>query len=314
MAEANNPEISIIIATYNRGHLISQTLDSILNQRFQSWECIIIDDGSSDNTFEIVKGYIASDPRFNYFKRGAEYKKGLPGSRNMGLDLANGNFIQFFDDDDIIHPDNLKTCFNELKEVRYDFCRYHKDPFLENWEIQEFPEIENINRKDFEIENLPDMVTGKIPFASCTVLWKKKCFKELRFNEELMYGEEWECYSRILSMGFIGVSIDQVLYYNRKHPNSNTGEFWNNDSIRTDSYKKAALLIIENLGKNELLNDSLKKFFIRLGFMLKSREIIRRILVLTNSGKIERSKYLLGYNIYPLLRPIFYLKGKIIKI
>ena len=128
-----------------------------------------------------------------------------------------------------------------------------------------------------------------------------------------MYGEEWECYSRILSLGFSGTSIDQVLYYNRKHSNSNTGEFWNKDSYRVNSYKKSALLIIDNLGRKDLLNGSLKKFFIRLGFMLNSREIIEEILKATNSGKFEKMKYLLGYKIYPLLRPVFFLKGKILR-
>ena len=306
----NNPEISIIMATYNRGHFIKETLSSIINQSFQDWECIIIDDGSSDNTYEIIKTYVDSDKRFRYYKRGEDYKKGLPGCRNKGLDLANGNFIQFFDDDDIVHPDNLKTCFKVLSEGNSHFCRYHKEPFTGKWTKSEFPKIGELNNEDFELKDLPDMVTGKIPFASCTVLWDNKCFEGNRFNEDLMYGEEWECYARILSLGFSGTSIDQVLYYNRKHSNSNTGEFWNKDSYRVNSYKKAALLIIDNLGRKDLLNSSLKKFFIRLGFMLNSREIIEEILKATNSGKFEKMKYLLGYKIYPLLKPLFSFKRK----
>ena len=311
--ESNKPEISIIMATYNRGHFIKETLSSIINQSFRDWECIIIDDGSSDNTFDIIKTFIDSDKRFRYYQREEDYKKGLPGCRNKGLDLANGNFIQFFDDDDIIHPDNLKTCFKVLSESNSHFCRYHKEPFTGKWRKPEFPEIDEFNTEDFELKDLPDMVTGKIPFASCTVLWNKKCFEGNRFNEDLMYGEEWECYSRILSLGFNGTSIDQVLYYNRKHANSNTGEFWNKKSFRVNSYKKAALLIIDNLGKKNLLNSSLKKFFIRLGFMLNSHEIIKKILKATNSGKFEKMKYLLGYKIYPLLKPVFFLKGKMLK-
>ncbi|WP_373056908.1 glycosyltransferase family 2 protein [Zunongwangia sp. H14] len=309
-----NPEISIIMATYNRSHLIGETLDTIINQSFRKWECIIIDDESSDNTLEAVKPFIESDSRFKYFKRGKKYMKGLPGSRNMGIALAKGNFIQFFDDDDIIHPDNLKICFEFLKDQQYDFCRYHKEPFSEQSNLPKFSEISNIKKAVFEIENLPDMVTGKIPFASCTVLWNKRCFEELRFNESLMYGEEWECYSRILSSGYEGVSINKVLYYNRKHSNSNTGEFWNKNSIRTASYKNAAFLIIDNLGKKKLLNNTLKKFFIRLSFMLNAQEVLKHILKMTNAGEIEKAKYLLGFKIYPVLRPIFYLKGKIIKI
>ena len=175
--ESNNPEISIIMATYNRGHFVKETLTSIINQSFQDWECIIIDDGSSDNTYEIIKTYVDSDKRFRYYKRGEDYKKGLPGCRNKGLDLANGNFIQFFDDDDIVHPDNLKTCFRVLSEGNSHFCRYHKEPFTGKWTKSEFPKVGELIKEDFELKDLPDMVTGKIPFASCTVLWDNKCFE-----------------------------------------------------------------------------------------------------------------------------------------
>ena len=64
--------------------------------------------------------------------------------RNKGLDLANGNFIQFFDDDDIIHPDNLKTCFQVLSESNSHFCRYHKEPFTGKWTKSEFPKIDQL--------------------------------------------------------------------------------------------------------------------------------------------------------------------------
>ena len=77
--ESNKPEISIIMATYNRAHFIEETLTSIINQSFQNWECLIIDDGSSNNTFEIIKTYTDSDKRFRYYRRGEDYKKGLPG-------------------------------------------------------------------------------------------------------------------------------------------------------------------------------------------------------------------------------------------
>ena len=268
--QRKKPEISIIMATYNRSHFIEEMLNSILNQSFWDWECIIIDDGSSDNTFEIIKSYSGLDQRFKYYKRTEDYKKGLPGCRNMGLDLAKGNFIQFFDDDDIVHPKNLETSLKGIKNSPNYFCRYDKKPFTGKWEVFKLNEVDRLSKKDFGLKDLPDMVTGKIPFASCTVLWDKKCFENLRFNENLMYGEEWECYSRILSMGFKGISIDHVLYYNRKHSGSNTGEFWNKDNSRIESYEIAAILIIENLGNKNLLNSTLKKFFIRLGFMLNS--------------------------------------------
>src|SRR5680860_884854 len=93
-------QVSIIMATYNRSHFIGETLDSILNQAFENWECLIIDDGSTDNTKEFLRPYVLKDSRFEYYERTKDHKKGLPGCRNQGLEIAKGDYIIFFDDDD----------------------------------------------------------------------------------------------------------------------------------------------------------------------------------------------------------------------
>ena len=113
---ANIPQVSIIMATYNRAHLIEETLDSILNQSFINWECLIIDDGSTDNTTEVLRPYLLKDLRLRYSERTKDHKKGLSGCRNQGLELAKGDYIIFFDDDDMVHPDNLKICMEVLSD------------------------------------------------------------------------------------------------------------------------------------------------------------------------------------------------------
>jgi len=304
-------DISIIVATWNRAHLISETLESISNQTYENWECLIIDDGSKDNTAKIVDTFVSSDSRFIYKQRSKKYSKGIPGCRNQGIDDAKGDFIIFFDDDDIVHPENLLTCFILLSDKNLSFCRYDKKPFNDNIKKIVFQKIKLPYSKVFKIEDLGKMITGDIPFASCCVMWDKKCFQNERFNEELMYAEEWECYSRILAEGFTGLSLNEVLYYNRKHINSNTGEFQNNNKVRKNSKIKATILIVKNLASKGLLSSGLKKFFIRLGFTLKSKKIIQNTLKATGAPRTEFFKYLLGYNFYFLLRPIFVIKGKL---
>ena len=71
-----NKLISIIIPTFNRAHLILHTLESIKNQTYNEWECIIVDDGSTDNTEDVLKKYIDTDSRFRYFKRPLNHTKG----------------------------------------------------------------------------------------------------------------------------------------------------------------------------------------------------------------------------------------------
>jgi len=305
--------ISIIIATYNRAHLIEETLDSILKQSYINWRCLIIDDGSTDNTNEILRPYLQKDSRFKYFKRDDSHQKGLPGCRNQGLDLAKGDYVIFFDDDDIVHPDNLKICTELLSDTDLYFCRYDKEPFGGEWDPDTLKPDSGFRPKFVDVNDLENMVIGKLPFASCTVLWKRKCFEGQRFNEKLMYAEEWECYTRILSTGIKGISIDKMLYYNRKHPNSNTGEFYNNDPVRRASNLMAIHLVIDNLSKKGLLTPNLVQYFIRTGFFLKEISVIEAVLKCSNAGKLKTLKYLLGYKIYPVLKPIFNMKAKLKK-
>ena len=70
------PLVSIIIPTYNRAHVIGETLDSVLLQTYCNWECIVVDDGSSDNTSEILDNYCKKDTRFQYYIRPTNRKKG----------------------------------------------------------------------------------------------------------------------------------------------------------------------------------------------------------------------------------------------
>jgi len=301
------------MATYNRADLICETLDSIIHQTYENWECLIIDDGSKDNIKEILRSYLLKDPRLKYFERTKDHKKGLPGCRNQGLELAKGDYIIFFDDDDIVHPDNLKICMEVLSDKELYFCRYDKEPFRGEWKPDTFKLDSGFTSKFIDIIDLENIIIGNLPFASCTVLWKKECFEENRFKEELLYAEEWECYTRILSSGIKGISIDKVLYFNRKHPNSNTGEFHNNDPLRMSSNLRAINLVIDNLFKKGLLSSNLVQYFIRTGFFLKEISVIEDVLKHSNAGAFKKLKYLWGFRIYPVLKPFFNLKSKLKK-
>src|SRR6187431_937929 len=94
--------ISIIIPTYNRANLIGETLDSILAQTYQNWECIIVDDGSDDNTEEVVNSYVKKDSRFQYHQRPHDRPRGGNAARNYGFELSKGEFVNWFDDDDVM--------------------------------------------------------------------------------------------------------------------------------------------------------------------------------------------------------------------
>lgn len=113
--------VSIIIATYNRAAYIEHTLNAIASQTYQNFECIIIDDGSTDNTAAIVDPIVSSDCRFKYTVRPNTIKKGANYSRNYGFSLSKGEYIKFFDSDDVMLPDHLEVCVTTLEHGNYDF-------------------------------------------------------------------------------------------------------------------------------------------------------------------------------------------------
>lgn len=309
-----NPKVSIIMATYNRANLILETLDSIRKQSFLEWECLIIDDGSTDKTYITVEKYVVDDNRFILKKRPGNYSKGLSGARNYGLECTKGDFIIFFDDDDLIPPNNLSTCVSYITKHNIDFCRYNKKPFRGSLIEIKTEEVSKSDYCYFSEEDIWKMIIGKVPFASCTVMWKKECFAEEIFNEELIYAEEWECYCRILLKGFQGISISDVLYFNRKHRGSNTGQFIDKHPLILKSYKKAIFLIINHLKNNNSFGREIKKFFIRKAVELNDKEIMVETLKASEAGQTEKIKYIIGLKLMPILKPIFYLKSQLQKI
>ena len=97
-------DISVIIPVYNREQTIGRCLDSILNQSYGNWECILVDDGSTDRTGHICEAYVRKDNRLRVYH---QENKGVSVSRNKGLEYACGNYITFVDSDDYVHPDYL---------------------------------------------------------------------------------------------------------------------------------------------------------------------------------------------------------------
>jgi len=121
----NNPLVSIIIPTFNRAHLIGETLDSIMAQTYTNWECIIVDDGSTDGTDKVMAEYIAKDPRFQYHHRPKDRLPGGNAARNYGFEVSKGEYVNWFDSDDIMLPSKLKVKikhFEKNKNLDVVFC------------------------------------------------------------------------------------------------------------------------------------------------------------------------------------------------
>ena len=297
------------MATYNRSHFILETLTSIQNQTYSEWECIIIDDGGTDNTIEVISPVLNADTRFKFLKRPDNYKKGLPGCRNFGIDLAKGDYIIFFDDDDIVHPQNLELCVAELNKKEISFCRYIREVFLNDFDYN-FDYSKIYTSFKIDINDIARVVTNDLAFNSCAVMWKKECFENNRFTEHLMYAEEWELYSRILFSGISGTSIEKTLFYGRKHTDSNTGEFFQNNPIRRVSQADAVILVVQNLKEKQLLTNSLIQYFVTLSLDFKEYSLFNRIMNVLDLPVLKSVMWNFYYRSYPLRSIIYKIKKR----
>lgn len=115
--------VSIIMPSYNTGSLISQSIESVINQTYSLWELIIVDDNSNDDTDSVVKQYL-SDKRIKYYKN--ERNCGAAVSRNIALKNASGKWIAFLDSDDLWYPNKLDAQISFMKEkgISFSYTQY----------------------------------------------------------------------------------------------------------------------------------------------------------------------------------------------
>ncbi|MBW1739125.1 MAG: glycosyltransferase [Deltaproteobacteria bacterium] len=104
------PQVSVIIPTYNRASCVTEAIDSVLAQTFTDYEIIVVDDGSTDNTREILEPY---EDRIRYIY---QQNSGVSGARNAGILAANGDWVAFLDSDDEYYPDGLRLLFEPFHE------------------------------------------------------------------------------------------------------------------------------------------------------------------------------------------------------
>ena len=119
--KTSNNLVSVILPTYNgatrgNGEYLRQALESVLNQSYENFELIIINDGSTDNTENLIKSY--RDKRIIYLKN--ESNKGLGATRNRGLRIVKGDYICFLDDDDLYYENRINTQLNKMLEDNSD--------------------------------------------------------------------------------------------------------------------------------------------------------------------------------------------------
>lgn len=183
--------VSVIVPCYNQALYLPETLQSVLDQTYPHWECIIVNDGSSDNTEEIAKEWCSKDNRFIYVKK---ENGGLSSARNAGLQIAKGDYIQFLDSDDTIVSSKFEKQLSHFKDnvdiVITDYFPYDQENglFLRRRSMNPFPDLINYKR-DVIIKWESEL---SIP-CHCVIFKSTLLHQDeaLLFNEYLPNHEDW---------------------------------------------------------------------------------------------------------------------------
>jgi glycosyltransferase involved in cell wall biosynthesis len=203
-------KVSIIMPNYNCERFIEETVNSVINQTYQNWELLIVDDCSTDNSVEIIKNCCNSDARIKLFIN--EKNSGAAASRNLALREATGKWIAFLDSDDLWTPDKLEKqiAFMEENGYKFSFTKYgHVD--------------ENTNSLK-QIVCGPKKVSKRKMFRYCylgclTVMYDAECVGLIQISENVQKRNDYAMWLKV-SKKATAYYLDEVLAYYRKRSGS----------------------------------------------------------------------------------------------
>jgi glycosyltransferase involved in cell wall biosynthesis len=207
--------ISIIIPTYNRAHLIGETIASIQKQTYTHWECIIVDDGSTDTTKSVLLDYINKDARISYYKKPKHVPKGPSAARNYGFAKSTGAYINWFDSDDLMHPEKLATDLEHLHSGNFDFTISQSTFFKAQGE----PKKKYWNKNLWSKDPINDFIIKKIGWSTNAPLWRRDRLEacNLVFDEDLMTADDFKFHVQAMQFGLKPVIIETSLVSQREH-------------------------------------------------------------------------------------------------
>ena len=249
--------ISVVVPVYNGEKTIAKTVDSILNNTFQNFELILVDDGSTDETPAICESFAKKDKRVSVVH---QKNRGLSGARNTGIDVAKGEYICFIDADDSIEESYFSFLNDYIERNQLDWVEaayyvesslgkatqsfFNEDKIYRGEEIRRYVQNHVFYT---EFENLWLHST-----SACGSIYRKDAIGELRFKEDVTYGEDivfnYEFTHHIHSYGYLNQPLYHYLTYN---------------SVMSSQYRKNFIKEIEHLLVT--ISDIRKKYKDQLG-------------------------------------------------
>lgn len=292
-----NKKVSIIIPVFNRGHLVLETLESIANQDYPNWECILIDDGSTDNTIEVIRPFISGDARFNLYHRPKNLSKGANSCRNHGFDLSTGFYIQWFDSDDLMLPSHLSSLIDAIQTANSDFAVGDSQNFING---------KGLSTKPYTTPRLAGSINATtfgmqvIGWITDDFLGKRSKLKLFKFNENITYGDEYNFFTQFLHLNTNGVWVNEILTHRRVHQDSLSS---NIDMNSVEYFKKIATIKFVTARDIEVYDNlNLIKWFLS-GYMHYAFKIALKgkrppyfensfLIIAANFGKIKALSFI----------------------
>ncbi|WP_169313459.1 glycosyltransferase family 2 protein [Aequorivita sublithincola] len=228
---AEKPLVSIIIPTYNRAHLIGETLDSVLAQTYQNWECIVVDDWSTDNTDDVLAGYMAKDARFQYHHRPKGRLQGGNAARNYGFELSKGDYIAFLDSDDLFHKMALSIKIGLISVYKSDVVISQHTILLTELRIDEKRSPIIIENSTFDI----GFILSRNTIITSDPLINRQLLETVRFDEHLKRFQDHEFFIRLFRQNLNLCLIQDKLYFHRPNNNSISAQTIAADKVMIDA-------------------------------------------------------------------------------
>lgn len=217
------PKVSIIVPCYNQEEYLEEALRSVLLQTFSNWECIIIDDGSTDNSKRIANNFLHIDKRFKYYY---QQNSGVIAARNFGISLSIGEFILPFDGDDMLHPEFIQKCLNLIESDRTIRVVYSNVEYIGDFSGQLV--LKSFKYEDLLIRNL---------IVSTALHYKADAKRIGGYDENMKDGlEDWEYWISLLSDGGRAIKIDETLFYYRRRRGTRSDSYSLESEMRLRRY------------------------------------------------------------------------------
>jgi glycosyltransferase involved in cell wall biosynthesis len=225
-ARPARPTVSACIITRNRAHLIGETIESLLQQTYQNFEIVIVDDGSEDHTKKVVEGY--KNPRIKYIKKKQE---GIPTARNAAVAEASGDYICIVDDDDIQLPDRIERHLTAVEDGYVGSYGGWIDFDEELRELYYYP------GRPYSLESL--LFTPKVLIHPASFVLRE-VLQSLQYNEEVLYGSDFDLALRIAASGYKLKHVGAHLILRRLHSAAVTAQ-------HSSSQKRTAHTMLQKL-------------------------------------------------------------------